>query len=312
MEDKKQGFFEKLKSGLSKTKDRFTKDLISAFSIFSEIDEDFYERMEEILISADLGMETTESILDSLRDKVKSDGLRKPEEALDSLKEILKEILHSVSDDLEEDISEKQKTVILLIGVNGVGKTTTAAKLASLYKESGKKVLLSSCDTFRAGAVEQLKIWSERVEVPIITAEANTDPSAVLFDSIQSAKRRDTDVLIADTAGRLHNKKDLMDELRKMNRIILKEFPEAKPMNLLIIDATTGQNGLLQAKEFAETMDLSGLILTKMDGTAKGGIIFPIIHELKIPVLYMGLGEKETDLSKFYPDVFVDALFSED
>ncbi|MCR4611206.1 MAG: signal recognition particle-docking protein FtsY [Lachnospiraceae bacterium] len=287
-----KGFFSKFMSGL--------------FSGFSNIDEDFYEELEEMLIMGDLGVKATEEVLDELRSRVKSQKVKEPEECKEVLMTILKEKMA-----LEEDAYDflNSKTVCLVVGVNGVGKTTSIGKLAGKYKKNGKKVLLAAADTFRAAAREQLEEWSNRVGVDLIGGSEGSDPSSVVFDALAAAKSRGTDVLLVDTAGRLHNKKNLMDELKKTNRIIDKEYPEAVKETLAVVDATTGQNALMQAKEFAEATDVSGIILTKMDGTAKGGIAVAIQTELGIPVKYIGYGEGVDDLKNFDVVEYVNKLF---
>ena len=287
----------------------FFSKLASFFKGYTEIDEDFYEELEETLVMGDLGIATTERLLEDLRKKVKERKIGDPSECRELLKDSMKEMLRSVRSDDMYDF-ENGKSVVLVVGVNGVGKTTTVGKLAAIYKAEGKKVLLSAADTFRAAAIEQLDIWAERAGVDIIKGVEGGDPGSVIYDSIQASKARGVDMLICDTAGRLHNKKNLMNELKKINTIIETGYSEAKKETLVVVDGTTGQNALSQAKEFLEVTNVTGLVLTKLDGSAKGGIAVSIQNELGIPVKYIGLGEKLTDLEKFDPDKFVDSLFA--
>jgi len=306
MEEKKKGFFSRLVSGLKKTRDNIAAGIDSIFSGFSSIDEDFYEELEEILIMGDLGVDTTMDIIDNLKDEVKERKIKEPE----ACRELLIEIIKKQMEVGETAYNfEKQKSVVLMIGVNGVGKTTSVGKLSAQLKNDGKKVIMAAADTFRAAAIEQLTEWSNRAGVEIIAQQEGSDPGAVVFDAIQAAKARKADVLICDTAGRLHNKKNLMNELNKINRIIEKEYPDAYKETLIVLDGTTGQNALVQAKQFKEVTDISGIVLTKLDGTAKGGIAIAIQAELGIPVKYIGIGEKIDDLQKFDADAFVNALF---
>ena len=305
----KIGFFQKLKKGLSKTRNNVVKNLENLFMGVTSIDEDFYEELEETLICGDLGVNTTENIIDELREIVEADHLSNPEDCKDVILRLLKEAMASNDD---RYAFENRKTVIFVTGVNGVGKTTSIGKLANHYREEGKKVLLAACDTFRAAAREQLETWSKRSGVEMISGADGSDPSSVLFDAINAAKKRNTDILICDTAGRLHNKKNLMEELKKMYRVIEKEGAEFGHENLLVLDATTGQNAIEQAKEFRAVSDLTGIILTKMDGTAKGGMAVSIQNELGIPVKFIGVGEGIDDMYRFDADQFVDALFSKD
>ncbi|MBE6654640.1 MAG: signal recognition particle-docking protein FtsY [Ruminococcaceae bacterium] len=300
------GFFEKLKQGLAKTKDAFVGKINNLFRSFSRVDEDMMEELEEILITADIGVEVTENILDTLRDRIKDEHITDPEETRKVLFEILKDMIGE-----GEPIAEEKgaMTVILVIGVNGVGKTTSIAKIANVMKKKRKKVVLAAADTFRAAAIDQLEVWADRVGVDIIRQAEGSDPAAVVFDACAAAKKRDADVLIIDTAGRLHNKKNLMAELAKINRVIERELPEAVRETLLVLDATTGQNALIQAKEFKNAAEITGLVLTKLDGTAKGGIVLAIKHELGIPVKFIGVGEKMDDLEEFSAEDFVSALF---
>ncbi len=305
MEEKK-GFFSRLKDGLTKTRNNIVRGIDHVFSGFSNIDEDFYEELEEILIMGDIGVNATTNIIERLKEQVKEKNIKEPSDCkqllIDSIKEQMK-----VQETAYE--YEHQQSVVLVIGVNGVGKTTSVGKLAGKLKDQGRKVLLAAADTFRAAAVEQLEEWSHRAGVDIITGAEGADPASVIFDAVSAAKARHVDVLLCDTAGRLHNKKNLMEELKKINRIIDREFPDAHRENLVVLDGTTGQNALNQAKEFAQAADLTGIILTKLDGTAKGGIAVAIQSELQIPVKYIGVGESIDDLQKFDADQFVNALF---
>lgn len=306
MSTEKKGFFGRLVAGLTKTRDSIASGIDTIFSAFSSIDEDFYEELEEILIMADMGIHTTEAVIEDLKKKVKEQHLREPSQCREVLIQSLKDQMavdHAAYD------FEDQKSVILLIGVNGVGKTTSAGKLAGQYKNAGKKVLLAAADTFRAAATEQLVEWSRRAGVDIITGQEGSDPAAVVFDAVAAAKARHADMLICDTAGRLHNKKNLMEELKKIDRVIAREYPEARRETFIVLDGTTGQNALAQARQFKETADITGIILTKLDGTAKGGIAIAIQSELNVPVKFIGIGEKIEDLQKFDCDAFVDALF---
>ena len=305
----KKGFFSRLVEGLTKTRDNIVSGIDAVFSGFSKIDEEFYEELEEILIMGDLGVKATEAILDDLRDKVKAKHIKQPEECkqllIDSIKEQMK---------VEETAYrfENEKSVVLVIGVNGVGKTTTVGKLAGKLKDQGKRVVIAGADTFRAAAGDQLKEWANRSGVDMIGGVEGADPGSVVYDATAAAKARNADVLLVDTAGRLHNKKNLMNELGKINRILEKEYPEAYRETLVVLDATTGQNALVQAKEFSDVAKISGIVLTKMDGTAKGGIAVAIQSELGVPVKYIGVGETIDDLQKFDSDEFVNALFDVD
>ncbi|MDE6616285.1 MAG: signal recognition particle-docking protein FtsY [Lachnospiraceae bacterium] len=307
MMKEKKGFFSRLKEGLAKTRDNLVAGIDSIFKGFSEIDEDFYEELEEVLIMADIGVATTEKIIENLRQKVKEQKIKEIEVCRQLLIDSIKEQMRV--DENAYDF-EKEVSVVMLIGVNGVGKTTSVGKLAGQFKSKGKKVVLAAADTFRAAAIEQLTEWASRAGVEIISGQEGGDPASVVFDAVNAAKARNADVLICDTAGRLHNKKNLMEELKKINRIIDREFPEARRETLVVLDGTTGQNALAQAKQFNEVADITGIILTKLDGTAKGGIAIAIQSEMKIPVKYIGIGEKIDDLQKFNADSFVDALFS--
>ena len=302
----KKGFFKRLAQGLTKTRDNIASSFDSIFSGFSGIDEDFYEELEEILIMSDMGIDTTMNIIEDLKKKVKENKIKEPEECRQLLIDSIKDQMRL--DETAYDFIDK-KSVVLVIGVNGVGKTTSVGKLAASLKGQGKKVLLAAADTFRAGAIEQLKEWSNRAGVDIISQAEGADPAAVVYDAVAAAKARDVDVLLCDTAGRLHNKKNLMEELKKINRILEREYPEAYRETLVVLDATTGQNALNQAKQFSEAAAITGIVLTKMDGTAKGGIAVAIQSELGIPVKYIGVGETIEDLQKFDADQFVDALF---
>ena len=302
----KKGFLGKLISGLTKTRDNLKSGIDSIFSGFSEIDEDFYEELEEVLIMADIGVATTEKIIDDLREKVKEQKIKEISVCRELLIRSIKEQMRVEETAYE---FEHEKSVVLLIGVNGVGKTTSVGKLAGQLKAQGKKVILAAADTFRAAAIEQLTEWSNRANVELIAGQEGGDPAAVVYDAVNAAKARKADVLICDTAGRLHNKKNLMNELSKINRIIQKEYSEAYLETLIVLDGTTGQNAMAQAKQFKEATDISGIILTKLDGTAKGGIAIAIQSELGIPVKYIGIGEQVDDLQRFDPDMFVNALF---
>lgn len=307
MSEEKKGFFSRLVDGLSKTRNNIVSGIDSIFSGFSKIDEDFYEELEEILIMGDLGVHATQNILDDLRKKVKENHIKEPEDCKQFLIESIKEQM-KVGETAYR--FEEEKSVLLVIGVNGVGKTTTVGKLAGKFKAQGKKVVIAGADTFRAAAGEQLKEWANRSGVDMIGGPEGSDPGAVVFDATAAAKARNADLLIVDTAGRLHNKKNLMNELGKINRILEREYPDAYRETLIVLDATTGQNALVQAKEFAEVAGISGIVLTKMDGTAKGGIAVAIQSELGVPVKYIGVGETIDDLQKFNSDEFVNALFT--
>ena len=304
------GLFEKLKEGLKKTKESMMKQVDSLFKRFAKVDEDLLDELEELLIEADVGVTTSEEVVEELRDRIKSEHLSDPEEARKALCELLAaRIGEGEPLCLTKEGSEGMPAVILVIGVNGVGKTTSIAKMAKLLKDDGKKVLLAAADTFRAAAIDQIQVWADRVGVDLIKHTEGSDPAAVVFDAACAAKNRNADVLIVDTAGRLHNKKNLMDELSKIDRVLARELPGAARETLLVLDATTGQNAVSQAKEFKNAAGLTGLILTKLDGTAKGGIVFSIRSELGIPVKYIGVGEHMEDLQPFDADSFIRALF---
>ena len=302
----KKGFFRRLSEGLSKTRNSIVSGIDSIFRGFSAIDDDFYEELEEILIMSDVGINATTKIIDNLKEKVKETKTKDPSECRKLLMDSMKEQM-SVPEDAYD--FEHKKSVVLLIGVNGVGKTTSIGKLAGQLKADGKKVLVAAADTFRAAAIEQLTEWAHRAEVDIIAQKEGSDPAAVVFDAVTAAKARNTDVLLCDTAGRLHNKKNLMEELKKIDRVIEREYPGCHRETMVVLDGTTGQNALVQAKEFNAAAAIDGIILTKLDGTAKGGIALAIQAELSVPVKYIGVGEHMEDLEKFDPDAFVDALF---
>lgn len=307
MEEKK-GFFGRLFSGLSKTRQSIARGLDSLFSGFSKLDDDFYEELEEILIMGDMGVETTMNIIEGLQEKVKEQHIKEPEECKTLLIDLIKEQMSVTEADYD---FENKTSIVLLIGVNGVGKTTTIGKLASQYKDNGKKVIMAAADTFRAAAIEQLSAWADRAGVDIIAHQEGSDPAAVVYDACQAAKARKADILLCDTAGRLHNKKNLMNELSKIRRVIEREMPEACLETMIVLDATTGQNALVQARQFKDAAAIDGIILTKLDGTAKGGIVIAIQSELGIPVKYIGVGEGIEDLQKFDPESFVHAIFDE-
>lgn len=298
------GFFDKIKAGLKKTRDSITGQISSMLHAFTKIDEELFEELEELLVMADVGMNTATEICDTLRARVKERGITDPNEIMTLLQEVVTEM---VSGDNELHL-DTQPSVILVIGVNGVGKTTTIGKLASRLTAEGKSVLLCAGDTFRAAAAEQLIVWADRAGCDIVRHEEGSDPAAVVFDAIAAAKARGRDVIIVDTAGRLHNKANLMNELSKIRRVIDRELPDASVECLMVLDATTGQNGLIQAKVFGESAGLTGIVLTKLDGTAKGGIVFAIKRELALPVKFIGVGEGVNDLKPFVPEEFAEAL----
>ncbi len=306
MAEEKKGFFSRLREGLTKTRNNIVHGIDSVFNGFSAIDEDFYEELEEILIMGDIGVDATDAILEKLREQVKENHIKEPVACKEYLIQNIKEQMRVEETAYE---FESRQSVVLVIGVNGVGKTTTVGKLAGKLKSQGRKVLIAAADTFRAAAGEQLGEWANRAGVDVIGGTEGADPASVIYDAVSAAKARNVDVLLCDTAGRLHNKKNLMEELKKIDRIITREFPDAHRENLVVLDGTTGQNALQQAKEFSEVADLTGIILTKLDGTAKGGIAVAIQSQLQIPVKYIGVGETIEDLQKFDADQFVDALF---
>lgn len=297
------GFFQKLKDGLKKT----SQSIASVFKS-SEIDEDFYDNLEETLIEADMGYETTEKVIDRLREEVDEKGIRSAQECRDLVENSLRDQMQVKDRDYG---FEDAHTIVFVIGVNGVGKTTSVGKLAHLYKEQGKNVLIAAADTFRAGAIDQLKIWADRAGVDMISQKEGSDPSAVVYDAVRAAKSRKTDILLIDTAGRLHNKKNLMNELAKMRRVIDREYPEAYVETLIVLDGSTGQNALEQARQFANVTKINGIILTKLDGTSKGGIAVAIQSELSVPVKYIGVGEQIDDLQRFDAGEYISALFAD-
>lgn len=309
MIEEKRGFFSRLKAGLTKTRNNIVHGIDSVFAGFSAIDEDFYEELEEILIMGDIGVNATGEIIERLKEQVKERHVKEPKECKQLLIESIREQMRVEATAYD---FEHEQSVVLVIGVNGVGKTTSVGKLAGILKQNGRKVLIAAADTFRAAAGEQLTEWAHRAGVDIVGGAEGSDPASVIYDAVNAAKARNVDVLLCDTAGRLHNKKNLMEELRKMNRIIEREFPGVHRENLIVLDGTTGQNAMQQAREFGEVADLTGIILTKMDGTAKGGIAVAIQSELKVPVKYIGVGETIEDLQKFDSDAFVNALFDID
>lgn len=309
MGEEKKGFFKRLVSGLTKTRNSIVSSMDSIFKGFSKIDEEFYEELEEVLIMGDLGVQATYAILDDLRAKVKEQRIKEPMECKQLLIDSIKEQMR-VGETAYE--FENRTSVVLVIGVNGVGKTTTIGKLAGKLRTNNKKVVLAAADTFRAAAGEQLVEWARRADAELIGGQDGADPAAIVYDAVAAAKARHADVLLCDTAGRLHNKKNLMEELKKINRVLEREYPEAYRETLVVLDGTTGQNALAQAREFNEVADITGIVLTKMDGSAKGGIAVAIQSELKIPVKYIGVGESIEDLQKFDSDEFVNALFYTD
>ncbi len=301
------GFFAKLQNGLTKTKNGVVKGINNVLSNFSSVDEDFYEELEETLIMGDIGINATSRIMDKLREQVRDRHITDTNECKELLIENIREQMKTTENAYK---FEDYKTVIFVIGVNGVGKTTSVGKLAAHFKKRGKKVLVAAADTYRAGATEQLREWTNRADVPLIAGKEGADPASVIYDAVSAFRSRDCDILMIDTAGRLHNKKNLMEELAKMNRIIDKELPDIRRENFIVLDGTTGQNAISQAREFGDVADLTGIVLTKLDGTAKGGIAVAIVSELNIPVKYIGVGEGLDDLARFESDQFVDALFS--
>ncbi len=300
------GFFEKLKEGLAKTKNAFVSQVDNLFKSFVKVDEELFDELEELLICADVGVGATEEILDKLRDRVKSERLTEGEQVKAALREIMADMIGE-----GEPLKLGTKpSVLLIIGVNGVGKTTSIGKIAAQLKADGKKVVVAAADTFRAAAIDQLAVWCDRAGVDLIKQSEGSDPAAVVYDAVSAAKGRNADVLIVDTAGRLHNKKNLMDELAKIDRVLSRELPGADRETLLVLDATTGQNAIMQAKEFKHAANITGLILTKLDGTAKGGCVFSIKGELDVPVKYIGVGEKIDDMQPFNAQDFVRAMFA--
>jgi len=297
------GLFDKIKAGLKKTRDVFAGRIDDIVSNYRELDDDFYDELTDVLVMADIGMETTQLAVDRLREKCTSEKIGDPEKAREALKEILADIMRADPMPLESPM------VLIIVGVNGVGKTTTIGKLSARFKMVGRKVLICAADTFRAAAADQLTVWAERADVPIVKHREGADPAAVVYDGVQAAKARNVDIMIVDTAGRLHNKAHLMEELRKISRVVERDYPEAKLKALLVIDATTGQNGLVQAKAFKDIADIDGIVLTKLDGTAKGGIAVAIANELNMPVRYIGLGEQIDDMQPFDAKEFIEAIF---
>ena len=301
------GFFDKIKNGLNKTRNALVNSFNSVINSFTKIGEDLIEELEEILIMSDIGVSTASDICDRLRERIKENRVTDPNE----VKNLLKEILYEMTEGDTSLHLDTKPSVIMVIGVNGVGKTTTIGKLSAQLKAEGKNVMLAAADTFRAAAIDQLSLWAERAGVHLVKNVPGTDPASVIYDAIASAKSKGADVLICDTAGRLHNKKNLMDELAKMYRVIGRELPDASVEALIVLDAATGQNAVNQAKEFASVTDISGIVLTKLDGTAKGGVVISINHDLNIPVKYIGVGEQIDDLQPFDNKMFIDALFEE-
>lgn len=307
MAEEKKGFFKKLVAGLTKTRENIVSGIDSIFKGFSSIDDDFYDEIEEILVMGDIGINATNAIIDNLKKQVKEQNIKEPQEC----KQLLIDSIIRQMDVGETAYEfENRKSVVLVIGVNGVGKTTSVGKLAGKLKDQGKKVVLAAADTFRAAAGEQLAQWAKRADVEMIGGQEGADPASVIYDAVAAAKSRNADVLLCDTAGRLHNKKNLMEELKKIDKILTREFPDAHRETLVVLDGTTGQNALSQAKQFAEVADITGIILTKLDGTAKGGIAVAIQSELGFPVKYIGVGESIDDLQKFNAEDFVNALFN--
>ena len=302
------GFFKKVFTGLEKTRNNFTDKINGVLGTYLTIDEELYEDLDDILITADVGVDTTINLINNLRERIKNEKITDPNSVLPLLADEAKKII-SLDESKKTFDPKKEPTIVLVVGVNGVGKTTTIGKLAYKYKNQGKKVLLVAADTFRAAATEQLQEWAKRANVDIVHHSEGSDPAAVVFDAIQAAKARNIDIILCDTAGRLHNKANLMNELEKMYRIIDKNFPEANKESLIVLDATTGQNALLQAREFKEVANVTGIVITKLDGTAKGGIVIPLIHELQIPVVYIGVGEQINDLQPFDSNSFISSIF---
>lgn len=299
------GFFDKLKQGLSKTKESFNEKINNVFKNFRKVDEDLLDELEEALIMSDVGMETSVKIIDNLRDKIKTEKIEDADLVKQALREQMQEILDSVDSDLK---LETKPSVILFVGVNGVGKTTSIGKIANNLRKEGKKVIVAAADTFRAAAVEQLEVWANRANVQLVKRPEGTDPASVVFDAIKTTKQEDADVLIIDTAGRLHNKKYLMDELIKINKVIDKELPDVSKEVLMVLDATTGQNAILQVKVFKEAVNINGLVLTKLDGTSKGGAVIGIVSENNLPIKFIGVGEQLDDMQKFNSTDFVNSI----
>ena len=299
------GFFNKLKEGLGKTRNNFNDKINDVFSAFRKVDEDLLEELEEILIMSDIGFETANNIITKLRERIKKEKISDTEEIKKALKEEMKAILDETDNSLK---LETKPSVVLVVGVNGVGKTTSIGKIANKFRKEGKKVILAAADTFRAAAVEQLEIWANRANVDIVKKEEGADPASVVFDAIKKTREENADILICDTAGRLHNKKYLMDELLKIKKVIDKELPSSSKEILLVLDATTGQNAIEQVKAFKEVADITGLVLTKLDGTAKGGVVLGIVNENKIPVKFVGVGEKIDDMEVFNSEDFINAI----
>ncbi|HHX66436.1 MAG: signal recognition particle-docking protein FtsY [Miniphocaeibacter sp.] len=307
--EEKESFFNRLKKGLTKTRDNISNKIDTILASYQKVDEELFEEIEDTLISADVGVDSTMQIIDELTERVKLERIKDPKEVKSLLISIMKQKLAEAVPNNDLDTS-KSPTIILVVGVNGVGKTTTIGKMAAKLKQQDKKVMLVAADTFRAAAIEQLTEWANRAEVDIISHKEGADPASVVFDGIASAKSKNVDVLICDTAGRLHNKKNLMNELNKIHRVVEREYPEAKKETLLVVDGTTGQNAIFQAKEFKEVADLTGVVITKLDGTAKGGVVFPLEIELGLPVKLIGVGEQIDNLMEFDSDNFVDAIFN--
>ena len=305
------GLFNKLKETLSKTKENISNKVEDVLKSFKSVDEDLFEELEEVLISADLGVNTSMEIIENLRKAAKEKKITESEKLKSELSDILKNILADETNNHEIKLSGKP-AVIMVIGVNGVGKTTSIGKIANMYKNQGKSVMIAAADTFRAAAIDQLMVWGQRAGVPVISQQEGADPAAVIFDTVCAAKKRGVDIILCDTAGRLHNKKNLMEELKKIYRVLERELPESSKEVLLVLDATTGQNAVAQAKEFKEAADITGIVLTKLDGTAKGGIVFAIKNDYGIPVKLIGTGEKIDDIAEFSPDEFVNAIINID
>ncbi|MBQ3864445.1 MAG: signal recognition particle-docking protein FtsY [Clostridia bacterium] len=299
----KKGFFSRLREGMRRTREGLTRQIDTLFGVYKELDDEFFEDLEATLIQADVGVATSEDVIARLREKIYAERITEPQKARDALKEILSSMMETVP------FAPEYPAVILIVGVNGVGKTTAIGKLAGYYRESGRSVMMAAADTFRAAAAEQLTIWSQRAGVPIVKHQEGADPAAVVYDALESFKARHADLLLVDTAGRLHNKTHLIEELRKIRRVIARGCEEAKVYTLMVLDATTGQNGVSQAKVFRDAVDLDGIILTKLDGTAKGGVVFSIKKELDLPVYFVGVGEGIDDLRPFDAENFADAVF---